>query len=247
MRALLIKLALHLDLADALSKTDEKKAAYHQGQADLMVSLSKAYCSDQAFRISELAIQVHGGTGYTKDFPVEQYCRDAKICSIYEGTNHIQALDLVSRQLQRGNGGNFMAYMKDIGDLVARLSASAALSAEAKALGEAQRGLQEAAMQLMQWGMGGKLEQVTSVANWFLETMAELTIATLLLEAAEIAQRKLDAGGLETAEQDFYAGKVASCRFYVWNVLPMGAARVAMIKHGDRSALELPDAGFARY
>ncbi len=247
MRALLIKLALHIDLADAYAKTDEKKAAYHQGQADLMVSLSKSYCSDQSFRIAELAIQVHGGVGYTRDFPVEQYCRDAKIFSIYEGTNHIQALDLVSRQLQRGNGGNFMAYMKDVGDLVARLSGSAALGAEAKAIGEAQKGLQEAAMQLMQWGMGGKLEQVTGVANYFLETMAELTIATLSLEAAEIAQAKLDAGGLPQSEQDFYAGKVASCRFYVWNVLPMGAARVAMIKKGDRSALDVPDAAFARY
>ena len=83
----------------ALRGKDEAKAAYHQGQVDLLVPLVKAYGSDQGFRVCETAIQTYGGVGYTKDFPVEQYCRDAKIFSIYEGTNHIQAMDLVGRKL----------------------------------------------------------------------------------------------------------------------------------------------------
>ena len=64
--------------------------------------LVKAYGSDQAFRVCETAIQTYGGAGYTRDYPVEQYCRDAKIFSIYEGTNHIQAMDLVGRKLGAG-------------------------------------------------------------------------------------------------------------------------------------------------
>ena len=82
---------------------DEQKVAYHQGQVDLLVPLVKAYGSDQGFRVCETAIQTYGGAGYTRDYPVEQYCRDAKIFSIYEGTNHIQAMDLVGRKL--GPGG----------------------------------------------------------------------------------------------------------------------------------------------
>ena len=64
----------------------------------------KAYGSDQAFRVCETAIQVHGGAGFTRDYPVEQYCRDAKIFSIYEGTNHIQSIDLVARKLMQAGG-----------------------------------------------------------------------------------------------------------------------------------------------
>ncbi|MGH7269887.1 MAG: acyl-CoA dehydrogenase family protein, partial [Polyangiaceae bacterium] len=79
-RALIVKLAHHGDCAAVLrAKNDEEKVAYHQGQVDLLVPLAKAYGSDQGFRICETAIQTYGGVGYTKDFPVEQYCRDAKI------------------------------------------------------------------------------------------------------------------------------------------------------------------------
>src|SRR4029453_19272368 len=92
MRTLAVKLALHSDLALALEKSDPAKAQFHQGQVDLLTPIVKAYCADQAFRIAELAIQTYGGAGFVMDHPVEQYCRDAKIFSIYEGTNHIQAV-----------------------------------------------------------------------------------------------------------------------------------------------------------
>src|SRR3989337_2264382 len=104
MRTLAVKLALHGDLAHALAATDEGRAAYHEGQVDLLTPVVKAYCADQAFRICEMAIQIYGGAGYVQDHPVEQYLRDAKIFSIYEGTNQIQELDLVSRKLSPRRG-----------------------------------------------------------------------------------------------------------------------------------------------
>ena len=79
--------------------------------------LLKAYGSDQAFQICATAIQVYGGAGYLKDWPVEQYCRDSKIFSIYEGTNHIQAMDLVGRKLMQRGGANVQAFGKDVGDV----------------------------------------------------------------------------------------------------------------------------------
>ena len=99
-RALAIKLALHADLARALADSDPGAAAHHEGQVDLLTPVVKAYSSDQAFRIAEMAVQIYGGAGFVEDHPAEQYLRDAKIFSIYEGTNHIQALDLVSRKLR---------------------------------------------------------------------------------------------------------------------------------------------------
>src|SRR5688572_10331781 len=106
---------MHLDRA----KVEPEKADYHNGQVDLLVPLLKAYSSDQAFSICATAIQTYGGAGYLKDWPVEQYARDAKIFSIYEGTNHIQALDLVGRKLSQKGGANVQAFAKDLGTFVA--------------------------------------------------------------------------------------------------------------------------------
>src|SRR5215468_10726972 len=118
LRALLVKLARHEDAHLQWKGKDDAKAAYHQGQVDLLVPLVKAYGSDQAFRICEEAIQTYGGACYTRDYPVEQYCRDAKIFSIYEGTNHIQAMDLVGRKLGQNAGQNLQAFLGDVGAFI---------------------------------------------------------------------------------------------------------------------------------
>ncbi|RMH36839.1 MAG: acyl-CoA dehydrogenase, partial [Deltaproteobacteria bacterium] len=105
-RALILKLCAHTDRERLLAGKDDEQAAYHKGQVDLLVPIVKAYSSDQAFRVCETAIQVFGGAGYLRDHPVEQYLRDSKIFSIYEGTNHIQAMDLVGRKLPQRGGAN---------------------------------------------------------------------------------------------------------------------------------------------
>src|SRR5204862_4334765 len=109
---------------------DEQKVSYHQGQVDLLVPLVKSYGSDQAFRVCETAIQTYGGAGYTRDYPVEQYCRDAKIFSIYEGTNHIQAMDLVGRKLGQNGGANLQAFAADVSKFVAANSSHEKRGAE---------------------------------------------------------------------------------------------------------------------
>jgi alkylation response protein AidB-like acyl-CoA dehydrogenase len=248
MRTLAVKLSLHADLARALATTDQAKALHHQGQVDLLTPVLKAYCSDQAFRIAELAIQTYGGAGYVQDHPVEQYCRDAKIFSIYEGTNHIQALDLVARKLPSHGGKNFTAFLDEITGFVATHTAQPGLSAEIRALGEAAAGLQRAAGALLELFMGGKLDQVTLVANAFLEMMAEVAIGHLLLEAAVVAEGKLSEEDDEQNEEasDFYRGKVMAAKHFVNFVLPGVPAKLGAILAGDRSALDIPDGGFAK-
>jgi alkylation response protein AidB-like acyl-CoA dehydrogenase len=246
MRTLAVKLALHFDLALALEKSDPAKAQFHQGQVDLLTPIVKAYCADQAFRIAELAIQTYGGAGFVMDHPVEQYCRDAKIFSIYEGTNHIQAVDLVARKIQANGGESFAAFMSEIERFVREYERQPGIGGEVHALGEALEALKRAAGALMDYFMAGKIDQVTLYANAFLETMAEVTIAHLLLEAAVIAESKRSAiEDDQSEEDDFYEGKVAAAKFFVNFILPGVHAKTALITNADRSALDVPNRGFS--
>ena len=244
MRALAVKLALHADLVAAYEGKDPGKATFHQGQVDLLTPIVKAYCADQAFRITELAIQTYGGAGYVQDHPVEQYCRDAKIFSIYEGTNHIQAVDLVARKLQAHGGAAFSAMLEEIQGFVTTNAESPALAGEMRTLGEALVALQTAAATLGEFFMSGRIDQVTLVANLFLELMAEVTIAHLLLEAALIAEATL-AGGKNADEGDFYRGKISAAKYYANFVLPGVHAKLQSIRSADRSAIDVPDRGFS--
>ncbi len=250
MRTLAVKLAWHMDMALALERSDPGRAAFHMGQVDLLTPIVKAYCSDQAFRITELAIQTYGGAGYVQDHPVEQYCRDAKIFSIYEGTNHIQALDLVARKLHQHGGENFRAFIDEIQTFVVAQEHTPGLATEVARLREALQALQDASSSLMSFFLDGKLDQVTLVANWFLESMGEVAIAHLLLDAARVAEERraseADSDGEPTAEDmDFYAGKVMAAKFFVHRVLPVTVARLRMLASDDRSALDIPDRGFS--
>jgi alkylation response protein AidB-like acyl-CoA dehydrogenase len=159
-RALIVKLARHEDAVKMFRGKDDAKAAYHQGQVDLLVPLVKAYGSDQAFRICETAIQTYGGAGYTQDYPVEQYCRDAKIFSIYEGTNHIQAMDLVGRKLGQSGGMNLQAFLGDIASFVAKHEKHPLFGAAVKELAGAQESLAGSAMRLLSWFQMGKMPMV---------------------------------------------------------------------------------------
>jgi alkylation response protein AidB-like acyl-CoA dehydrogenase len=244
-RALAIKLAHHQDQATVLAGKDDQAVAYHQGQVDLLVPLVKAYGSDQGFRVCETAIQTYGGAGFTRDYPVEQYCRDAKIFSIYEGTNHIQAMDLVGRKLAQGGGANLQAFGADVGKFVAKHGEHAKLGAEVKRLGAAQAALTRSAMKLLTWFQTGQLEMVPLVANRFLEMMAELAVAWLLLEGAVIADEKAASVAAGHPDAAFYAGKVAAAQYYARNVLPGVEEKARQLDVEDRTALDIPDAGFA--
>jgi alkylation response protein AidB-like acyl-CoA dehydrogenase len=242
-RALAIKLCNHEDRRRVAANDAER--AYHQGQVDLLVPLLKAYGSDQAFRVCETAIQTYGGAGYTRDYPVEQYCRDSKIFSIYEGTNHIQSMDLVGRKLGQAGGANLQAFLGDIAKFVAAQKDHAALGAEVKALGAAQEILGASAMRLLMWFQGGQISLVPLYATRFLEMMSEVAVAWLLLEGAVLAHEAGAKVPAEHPDKAFYAGKVAAARYYTKSVLPGVKSKAEMMQDEDRSPLEIADAAFA--
>jgi alkylation response protein AidB-like acyl-CoA dehydrogenase len=246
-RALAVKLTMHIDRQNALAKTngDKNLAEYHQGQVDLLVPLLKAYASDQAFQICATAIQVYGGAGFLKDWPVEQYCRDSKIFSIYEGTNHIQAMDLVGRKLMQRGGANVQAFAKDVGTFVAANKDHAALKDSVATLGQAMEAMTASGGKFMQWFGGGKMEMVPTVANRFLEMMSETVLGWLLLEQAVIAVQKMQSLAADHPDRAFYEGKVFSAKYFAANVLPGVAFKAQLIAKEDRSVLDISAASFA--
>ncbi len=242
-RALIVKLSVHADKVDMAEDDDTRN--YHKGQLDLLVPLVKAYSSDQAFTISATAIQVYGGAGFLRDHPVEQHCRDAKIFSIYEGTNHIQALDLVGRQLGKKGGSNFQTYLKDIGTFVAKNADNEQLGAVIKELGEAAQSLGATAMRFLGWFQGGKAALVPLNANQFLEMMSVTTVAWLLLEQGIIAEAKLAELAEDDAERNFYLGKRYSALYFSNLELGRVVSAAKHIGEENQSALLIPDEAFA--
>jgi alkylation response protein AidB-like acyl-CoA dehydrogenase len=243
-RALAVKLAHHTDCLRSIAGKDEKKAAYHGGQVDLLVPLVKAYGTDQSFRICETAIQTFGGVGYTKDFPAEQYCRDSKIFSVYEGTNHIQAMDLVGRKLGQAGGANLQAFLADVGAFVQK-HADTTIGGAVKTLSSAQEALAGSAMRLLQWFQTGNVGLVPLHANRFLEMMSETAVAWMLLEGAAIAIQKKPSVAPGHPDVAFYEGKVLAALYYARNVLPSVELKAKLMAEEDKTPLDIPDAGFA--
>jgi hypothetical protein len=250
-RALVVKLTMHVDRANALAKTgsgdkeDKDRIEYHQGQVDLLVPLLKAYGSDQAFAICATAIQVYGGAGYLHDWPVEQYCRDSKIFSIYEGTNHIQAMDLVGRKLMQRGGANVAAFGKDVAAFVAAHKEHPTLKDAVAVLAQAMEALTATGGKFMAWFGGGRMEMVPATANRFLEMMSETVVGWLLLDQAAIADAAVQQLPADHPDRAFYDGKRYAAQYYAFNVLPTVMSKAQMIAREDRSALDIPLAAFA--
>jgi hypothetical protein len=243
LRALVVKLTMHRDTAIALRGKDDAAHAYHQGQVDLLTPLVKSHSSDEAYRLCGLAIQVYGGAGFLKDWPVEQYARDAKIFSIYEGTTHIQAMDLVGRKVGQNGGANFQAFMGDIGKFVETHRTHPAFGPEVEALSQASDAVVQSAMAFLGWSQSEKVALVPLNANRFLTMMSELALGWLLLDAGVKAHAALPRA--EATDQAFYQGKVASALWYGRNVVPQVEARARISAREDLSPVELSDAAFA--
>jgi alkylation response protein AidB-like acyl-CoA dehydrogenase len=246
-RALIVKLGGHRDYVHVFHGKDDAMAAYHQGQVDLLTPLVKAYATEEAYRLCGNAIQVYGGAGFLKDWPVEQYARDSKIFTIYEGTTHIQAMDLVGRKLGQNGGSNFQAFMGDIGKFVEKNASHKSLGKEVKMLSDATETLMSAAMALLAWSQE-KNERVSLVplsANRMLNMMSQVAVAWLLLDAAVIAEAKLAAAPAGHEDIAFYQGKVQSGQWYARNVLPMVKAQAEINMNEDLSPMITGDASFA--
>jgi len=254
MRALLLFSSYCGDRAAA--DPDDNERAKYQGLLEILTPICKAYCSDMGFRVTEWALQTHGGFGYIKEYPAEQYLRDCKIASIYEGTNGIQALDLVGRKMGMKNGAYVFALMGLINDFVDAHADHPVLKPQIEALGKARDAWTEVNGFFMTAAMQKKLIVPLVNATGYLALCGDLLMAYFLLDQARIACDKLvplckdndvdPTDGRAVAqlakklpEVLYLDGKIKTARFFCSYELPQVHSKAASIQTSDMSALHM--------
>jgi len=252
MRALLLYTA-YLD-DRSMIEADEAMKEKFEGRLGLLTPVCKAYCTDMGFRVTELAMQTYGGYGYCSEYPAEQYMRDVKISSIYEGTNGIQALDLIGRKLGQKNGEFFRELYSEIDGFISKNSSHAAFTSEFANLKKALDQLGQATMKFGEWGMSGNFTMPQLQAVNYLYNFGDVMVSFLLLDQAVLALSKLEeiwkSQGADQEEKKakicdendearFLEGKVKSARFFISNLLPYVTARTKIILSEDPSAMKV--------
>ncbi|HVJ49071.1 acyl-CoA dehydrogenase [Desulfitobacterium sp.] len=241
MRAMIFKAYYYLDLQTFGEEAPEVEMA--KRRMEVITPLIKAYCSDQAWILTAEAIQVHGGYGYTEEFPVARQARDSKIYSIWEGTNFIQSMDLVGRKWRLDKGTVFKEWLMEQVHFVTENKGYPQFTREFAILGKALQAYQELIQTVSQY-FTQDIRLVPIYATRILRITAELYCGSLLMEQAVIAQKRLEEVTAEYFDRAFYEGKVQSSRFYVRNLLPDVMATAQIIKEADTSAIDIPEEAF---
>lgn len=211
--------------------------------ADLLTPLVKAYCAQRGYDVCIEAIQVYGGYGYTREYPVEQIARDCKIASIYEGTDGIQAMDLLARKLGMKKGKVFLAYLEKIQKTITLARQHKKLIPMADKLETAMNAMGESAMHLGQKAMSPEFKKAFAHAFPFLEVMGDVTMGWMLLWRAVVATEKLQEGA-KKKDVSFYESQVQTATFFINTVLPVTHGKMVSIKDFDGAAVEMEDVGF---
>lgn len=235
---------------------DRVELAAHAGEPDdaavrlndLMLPVVKGFGSEKSYELLALSLQTLGGSGYLQDYPIEQYIRDAKIDTLYEGTTGIQGMDLFFRKIVRDKGQALTALLTEIQEFAKGDAGNGALARE--------RELLAAALEDTQGIVGAMVAQLTSAqedpravyavglnTTRLLMTLGDLVVGWLLARQAEVALAAL-AGTPSDRDRAFYQGKVAAARFFARTVLPELAARRSIAEGVDTSLMELDEAAF---
>jgi alkylation response protein AidB-like acyl-CoA dehydrogenase len=251
MRSLNYATGLYLDLSH--HHPDAEKRAYYNDLVELMTPVCKSYSTDFGFKVSEIAVQVYGGAGYTKDYPVEQYMRDLKIASLYEGTNGIQALDLYGRKLMQKGGARFKTFASLVQEILETAAGQGlgSLVALHKDAGEL---LTAVTTELLLEAKDGKLDNGLLNASNYLEMLGNFACSVFLLQGAGLAKSKLEALYTENAvegeeaqdafrransEAAFLHGKVCTSSFFTHHILSKNVSLAQILRSHDTSAYEI--------
>lgn len=230
MRAMSYRACLTADLAEV--HADEDTRARLHRRTELLVPIVKSLCTDLGFDVAVTGVQIFGGYGYTQEFPVEQLVRDAKIQSIYEGTNGIQALDLLGRKMRMEGGRLFMEWMQDA---KAELEAAQAegFASQASTLGKAIDAVAAAAMHIA--GLGQKdIDEAMVHAVPFMTAFGYVVLGQEALDQARVAKRKIAASGAS----DFLKGKLLNLDYFTATFVPQVTAISKSIRASDTSCLD---------
>ncbi|MFE3025418.1 acyl-CoA dehydrogenase [Nocardia tengchongensis] len=244
LRAVYLYTAAHqnADVAELVSGAD-KDLAFRVN--DLLLPIVKGVGSERAYQYLTDSLQTFGGSGFLQDYPIEQYIRDAKIDSLYEGTTAIQAQDFFFRKIARDRGVALAHVAGQIQKFIEREGGNGRLKAERKLLATALEDVQGMAATLTGHLMGAQqdpkeLYKVGLGSVRFLLAVGDLIIGWLLLAQAEIAINALDNG----SNEPFYQGKIATAQFFARNVLPELTSVRTVLSNLDNDIMELDEAAF---
>jgi alkylation response protein AidB-like acyl-CoA dehydrogenase len=237
-----------INLAEAAG--DEKAAKLAKRVNDLLLPLVKGVGSERAYELlGHESLQTLGGSGFLQDYPLEQYVRDAKIDTLYEGTTAIQSLDLFFRKIVRDNGKALLAVTADIQAFIESEGGNGRLKEERLLLGKALGEVQTIVAVMTGWlaeaqsGDGRALYKVGLSSRRFLLAVGDLVVGWLLQRQADVALRSLS-GDVPAVDRAFYAGKVAAARFFAREVLPRIGADRRIIESTDLDLMDLPEDAF---
>jgi alkylation response protein AidB-like acyl-CoA dehydrogenase len=209
---------------------------------DLLLPIVKGVGSERASEQLVHSLQTLGGSGYLQDYPIEQYVRDAKIDSLYEGTTAIQSLDFLFRKIVRDNGAALGVVVAEIQEFLAAEAGNGRLKEERALLATALADVQGMLAALTGHLMKMELHVVGQHTVRLLMAVGDLLVGWLLLRQAEVALAAL--GGETGRDQAFYEGKVAVARFFAATQLPLLTAHRTIVEHADNSLMDVPEAAF---
>jgi alkylation response protein AidB-like acyl-CoA dehydrogenase len=229
---------------------DEAAARLASRVNDLLLPLVKGVGSERAYELlGHEALQTFGGSGFLQDYPLEQYVRDSKIDTLYEGTTAIQSLDLVFRKIVKDNGAALMTVAGEIQAFLAAETGNGQLKEERLALGKALSEVQQILGVFMGWltaaqaGEQTELYKVGLNTRRFLLAIGDLVVGWLLQRQADVALRALG-HEVSPADRAFYQGKIAAAKFFAHEVLPRIGADRRIIESTSLDPMELPEECF---
>ncbi len=237
-RALGAWVARSLDVMEHHPDPAERRRA--EDFSALMTPVVKALFTDLGFESASLGMQVYGGHGFIRDHGMEQYVRDARISMIYEGTNGIQALDLVGRKLPAHAGRYLRSFFHPVLAFLDEAIEDDDLAPLAQPLAKSFGALQLATAHIAQKGMKDP-EEAGAAATEYLRLFGLVALGYVWLRSAKVAHTALKAG---TDERDFYEAKLTTARFYMERILPQVAGLLAAVKSGKGAMMALDEAMF---
>ncbi|GAA3343996.1 acyl-CoA dehydrogenase [Amorphoplanes nipponensis] len=251
LRSLVIYTATWQDkVAIAQAAGDKEAAETAERINDLLLPLVKGVGSERAYELlGHESLQTFGGSGFLQDYPLEQYVRDAKIDTLYEGTTAIQSLDLIFRKIVKDQGRALASLAAEMQEFIASEAGNGQLKVEraslGKALGELQTilGIEMGWLQAVQAGDARELYKVGLTSRRVLLALGDVVVSWLLLRGAEAALKAL---GTEvgTADKAFYEGKIAAARFFAREVLPRIGSDRRIIENTTLDVMDLAEDAF---
>jgi len=246
MRSFVYFLCYLFDQEACATSQQEKETC--TGLIELLTPVVKAYCTNRGYECSVQAMQVMGAYGYSADYPVERLLRNSKINSIYEGTNGIQAMDLLGRKIGMKEGKVFQDFVGEVNRTIARAKEIEDLANLAENLEGVLNRLETTAVHMSETFLSPDMKVALSLASLFLEVVGDVVMAWMLLWRAVVASSKLnelvgDPGSEATLERisqnknaSFYHGQIKSAEYFIGTILPVTLGKLNAVE-GDCSAV----------